>query len=451
MAVVTRAGEAATLRSPTSLQVSRGAISPPDLGRDPYRRATALIVHGAVVIVGFDYTVGGGMSAALPLALVLLPLWIRSLRAYALAPLLAVLVVASFVSGVVLSAFAAQDHTVSSASRAQMLGLLLSGAAALVLVLWARREMPLHRVVALYGLGGVLGAVVDGRLSWKFGVALPATFLILGLLERGGSRWRTVIAITLLGLFGAADDYRSYFAFCLLAATLTLWQLRPAATDDRPRSRWWPAFLLGGLAFAMYLLTTALLTAGYLGEEVQVRTQEQIEQSGSLLAGGRPEWAATFELMQLKPPGYGVGVIPNLEDVHRAKAGLESINIGLNPERDRYMFGTEFRLHSIIADLWVRYGFVGLALAATILVAVVRSLSFALAERQAATSAILASLLALWSLFFEPSYTYWVRVCIAVGLVLVARDLGRDDPPARDDTIPPPTGGPGGRRTAPIT
>ncbi|MEQ1786483.1 MAG: hypothetical protein ABL966_05475 [Acidimicrobiales bacterium] len=394
--------------------------APTGVRPDPYLQVTSAIVHVAVVLVGVDFGIGKGMSATLPIALGLAPLWIKAVREYTLAPLLLALMGACAVSGVVLSTFAAQDHVISSSSRVQMLGLLLSGAAALALLLWARQEMPYHRVVALYGLGGVVGALAEGRVSWKYGVAVPATFLVLGLVERSGSRARSLLAVILLGLAGAMDDYRSYFAFCLLAAALTLWQMRPVA-EDRRQNRWWPAILIGSMASAMYLLTSTLITAGYLGEAVQTRSQEQIEQSGSLLAGGRPEWAATFELMQLKPSGYGVGVVPNLEDVHTAKRGLDSINIGLNPQRDQYMFGTEFRLHSIIADLWVRFGLVGLGLAAVILLAVVRSLSFALAERQAPTSAILASLLALWSLPFEPSYTYWVRVCVALGLVLVLR------------------------------
>jgi hypothetical protein len=388
---------------------------------DPYAKATALIVQVAVVVVGFHLKLGYGILASLPLALVLLPLWLRAVWQYTFAQLLTVLMVGAAVSGLVLSAIAAQDHEINPASRVQMTGLLLSGAAALVLILWARREIPLHRVVALYGFGGVVGAVVDGRISWKYGVALPATFLVLGLLERSGSRVRVALAVTALGIVGVLDDYRSYFAFCLLAATLTMWQTRPPGAD-RPLSRWWPVIILAAIGMAVYLLMTALMTSGYLGEEVQTRTVEQIEQSGWLLAGGRPEWAATTELMSLRPSGYGAGVLPNLEDIHTASAGLESINIGLNLERDRYMFGTEFRLHSIVADLWVRFGFVGVALAATILVAVVRSLSFSLARRTAATSVILAAVLVLWSLAFEPSYTYWVPVCVGIGLVLVPED-----------------------------
>jgi hypothetical protein len=393
---------------------------------DPYAKATALIAQVAVFVVGFDLK-SYGLSASLPIALVLLPLWLRSVWQYTFAQLLTMLMAAAAVLGLVLSTIAAQDHEVNPASRVQMTGLLLSGAGALVLILWARREIPLHRVVALYGLGGVASAVVDGRLSWKYGVALPATFLILGLMERSGSRLRVAVVVTALGIVGLLDDYRSYFAFCLLAATLTVWQTRPQGAD-RPLNRWWPAILLAGLGLAMYLLITTLMASGYLGEAAQTRTVEQIERSGSLLAGGRPEWGATLELMKLRPSGYGAGVIPNLADIHNAAAGLESLNIGLNLERDRYMFGTEFRLHSLVADLWVRFGLIGVALAATILVAVVRSLSFSLAQRTASTSVILAAMLVLWSLAFEPSYTYWVPVCVAIGLVLVPRSSAAAEP-----------------------
>jgi hypothetical protein len=393
---------------------------------DSYAGATAAIVQVAVFMVGFDLK-NYGMSASLPIALVLLPLWLRSVWQYTFSQLLTVLMAGAAVSGLVLSTMAADDHEINPASRVQMTGLLLSGAAALVLILWARRVIPLHRVVALYGLGGVASAVVDGRLTWKHGVALPATFLILGLMERSGSRVRVAVVVIALGIVGVLDDYRSYFAFCLLAATLTVWQTRPRGAD-RPLNRWWPAILLAGLGTSMYLLMTTLMASGYLGEAAQTRTVEQIERSGSLLAGGRPEWGATLELMTLRPSGYGVGVIPNLEDIHNAAAGLESLNIGLNLERDRYMFGTEFRLHSLVADLWVRFGLTGVALAATILVAVVRSLSFSLAQRTASTSVILAAMLVLWSLAFEPSYTYWVPVCVAIGLVLIPRVTAAAEP-----------------------
>ena len=125
-----------------------------------------------------------------------------------------------------------------SASRSQMIGLLLSGAAALVLILWARRQMPLHRVVALYGLGGVAGAV--RRRSARAGSSgwpCPPRSSCSGLLEEAGSGPRSRgRGDRARGSSACSTDYRSYFAFCLLAATLTVWQMRPTADETASRT-----------------------------------------------------------------------------------------------------------------------------------------------------------------------------------------------------------------------
>ena len=145
------------------------------------------------------------------------------------------------------------DHGINTASRTQQIGLLLSGVAAFIVILWARQEMPLHRVIALYGLGGLMQRrVSSGAPSWKYGVALPTTFVTLGLL--GGRRLRLLLrrGRRRLRLTGSLDDYRSFFAFCLLAATLTVWQARPQptrrATAGARRSS------SAGSALAAYLL-----------------------------------------------------------------------------------------------------------------------------------------------------------------------------------------------------
>ncbi len=141
---------------------------------------------------------------------------------------------ACVVSGLALSTFAAQDHIVSAAGRIHMLGLLLSGAAAFVLVLWARRQIPLHRVVALYGLGGVVGGRRRGSArAGSSASPSPRRSSSLGLVEASGSRIRAAAVVAALGVYGVFDGYRSFFAFCLLAATLTVWQMRPNGRGSR--------------------------------------------------------------------------------------------------------------------------------------------------------------------------------------------------------------------------
>lgn len=390
--------------------------------RDPYDVLTSWLAHGAVVLVGLNHPFRFGASLAFPLAAALAPLSIRAIRRFTFAPLIVVLTPIAAAAGVVLGELSAGDHVINATSRVQVIALLFSGIGAFTVILWARGFMPIHRVVMLYGIGGLAHLVQGGYLNWKYGLALPTTFVVLGIVERFGARRLAALATVALGSVGLFFDYRSLFAFALLTAALSLWQHRPWTGPERVR-HWLPAIVLVVLSVAVYLSTTALLTKGYLGEMVGARSVEQIETSGSLLAGGRPEYAATMRLVALKPVGYGAGVVPNWDDYRAAKQGLQELNVRLEQKRDRYMFRDEFRLHSIAADLWVRYGWIGVMLAGVLLIALVRSLSFAIAQHEASTPVILAVLLAAWSLAFEPSYSYWLSVCVAVGFVLRERPL----------------------------
>ena len=153
----------------------------------------------------------------------------------------------------------------------------------------------------------------------------------------------------------------------------------------------------------------------------------QTDTSGSVLSGGRPEWAATTASSCCSTlTGYGVGVKPNWSDLQAAKQGLDTINVDLEPHREQYMFGVVFNLHSIASDLWVGYGWIGVALAIVICLALVRSLSFQLAARTAPTSVILLAMLGVWFMLFGPFYSNWLEVCVSLGLVLVRRPVAAE-------------------------
>jgi hypothetical protein len=410
----------------------RGLGAPHDAGdvgeATGFDRATLAIAHATVLTVGFDLHIGYGASATLLAAGVLLPLWAGTLGRYRLGPTIAALTVLTVLSGLVLRDLTAADRGFDPNVAALSVLLLLSGVAGLVLLLWARLWVPLHRVVALYGLGGLAGAVFEGNLSWKYALVVPTIYLVLGLVEGRPDRLLPVAAIVVLGVSGALFEARSVFGLSLLAAMLTLWQHR---RRTGPRSRWTPALVLAGTAVVIYALTTALLTGGHLGEELQERSITQIERSGSLIGGGRPEWAVTRELVIRRPIGYGVGVVPSWEDFMAGNAGLRSINIVDRGYLQNYLFGGQFRLHSVAADLWVSYGLVGLALAGLMAVALIRSLSFSLAARAASTSGIFACVLALWYLLFGPIWSNWHDVCAAVGLTLLLQERGQASAPLR--------------------
>lgn len=409
-----------------------GRFESAERAADPFAFVTALGLQAAIVLVGFDYTVTKGASMGLVIGLVTLPLWISTMRRYSLAPTILVLAVLCVPSGYVLSRLSSVDHAVDGNLRTSWFGLILSGVAGMAIILWARTKFPLHRVVLLYGIGALADAVMFGNMSWKFDLAEPTTFVVLGIVERFNNRLVPAVAVLVIGVFGVLDEGRSFFGFCLIAATLTFWQMRPVGKLTKA-ARWFPVVLMVGICAAIYSMGTTLLTSGALGATLQERSTAQIQATGSLLAGGRPEWAATRELIRLNPEGFGAGVVPSWADLQAGRTGLASINIDAGGYTTNYLFGNGFELHSVAADLWVSFGFIGAALAVVILVALVRSMSFLIAERRAATSVLFACALALWYLCFGPIYSNWLDICVALGLALVVRDRDRT---AEDGPVP---------------
>jgi hypothetical protein len=386
----------------------------------PQHGPTVVLVHFVVVLAGVEQRIVSGITPALIVAVPLVPMWLPSLRRYPMARLLVGLGPVAVAAGWWLAQLSSIDHRVDRANQLQSSTLLLSGLAALALLLWARQYLPLHRVIALYGLGGVAAVALGGTLDWKFGLGVPATYLILGIVERWSSRLLSAVVVAALAVVGALSDGRSLVVFCALAFTLTLWQARPAPGGHRRANRWYPLALLVAVAVTGYFLFSALLTAGVLGEDARQRSEQQIETTGSVLTGGRPEWAATLSLMQLEPLGYGTGVVPDWKDLMAGRSGLASINVDTGGYATNYMFGGQFRLHSVAADLWVSYGWAGAALAVALAVALLRSLSLRVAERRAPTSVLFACALGLWYLLFGPIFSNWVDVCTAVAFALVA-------------------------------
>jgi hypothetical protein len=169
----------------------------------------------------------------------------------------------------------------------------------------------------------------------------------------------------------------------------------------------------------VYVGAAALMTSGALGTEVQERSVTQISTSGSLIAGGRPEWAASLALFEMRPQGYGIGVVPSWTDLQTGRAGMASINVDAGGYTTNFMFGGAFELHSVVSDLWVNCGAVGFALAMLVLFCLVRNASFLLASREAATIVLFTTGVALWAVLFGPLYTDWRLVCVSLGLSML--------------------------------
>ncbi len=385
-----------------------------------------------VFLVGLDYYFMMGGSVALLWAVFLAPVCLPVLIRYPLARLVVVGTPLALVWGYVLALKAAADHSVDVTHMQVIMGVVLTGTAALVLVLWARTFVSVNRVAILFGIGLLMRALMRGDFTWKFGLAMPVTFIVMGLVGQARNRVLPAVVILSMGAFGIVTGARSYFAFCFIAAILILWQATPSRIrEESPGGalrRWAPALLMLGLGLVVYFSVSALLVNGAFGRNMQERSQAQVEASGSLIAGGRPEWAATRELVRNRPHGFGVGVIPTWGDLEAGKAGLASINVDAGGYTKYYMFGGSFELHSVMADFWVNFGFAGLALMLVVLFCLVRNVSTLVSMKLAAPIVLFSTLISLWAMFFGPMYTDWLPMCVALGLSMLTREqrLGTD-------------------------
>lgn len=397
-------------------------------------RLSVLLAAPAVVAYGADRPIALGVTTGSVVVLGLIPVWLPAVRRYAAAVPLLVLAAVAVVCGAWLSSWSGIDHGVSNRKALETVLLVVTAFGGVGLLLWARRLLPLHQVALLYGAGALLAAGVTARESvnpWKYHLALPVTILVLALVSRTRSSVPTVVSLCALGLVGVVFEYRSYLGFCVLALALARYgaRRRRRARVLRRRSA---LLLLTGLPAGLYFLVTTLLVQGYLGEVLRQRSEQQIQESGSLLAGGRPEWTATLRLMQERPLGYGFGVVPDPRDVMTGKEGLATVGVPTNNGYvDNYMFGGQFKLHSVIADFWSTMGLVGLVLAVVVFVLLLNRLALSLTSRAVALLAFLL-LNSLWDLAFGPLFSDLPTIALALGLSLPERaPTGRSRAPAR--------------------
>ncbi len=388
---------------------------------------TQLLVLTTIALAGFNLTGPGGIPATLVAMTCVAPMWWPIVAQTQFVRAILGLAAATIVAGFVLAELAKSHHVVDPSVQRSSILIILGGLAIMLALVWGRSHFPLHVVAVVFGTGMLADAVLNSTRSWKYHLASPVAIIVVGWLGRYRQQLPAAGALLAIGVVTALDRGRSFFAFCTIAASLCLWQTRPTDPAARTR-RWYPALLLVGAGAATYTVATRLLTQGYLGVEAQQRTISQIESSGSLITSGRPEWTATRALASERPWGYGLGVVPDARDYAVAKSGFDSINAQPGGYLTNYMLGGRFRLHSITADLWVSYGVVGVALAAIVAFALIRTISVLLAERRCPPIVALAVVLAMWHLAFGPIFTNWPDACFALGVTLLAReDLDRGE------------------------
>ncbi|MCI2956170.1 hypothetical protein MN032_00580 [Agromyces atrinae] len=407
-------------------------------------RTHSIVGLATAAVIGMRIDLPYGLRVGTVIAILLIPVWLPTFVRIRSAVVFSLIGVAAVVSGVVLTSIHSINHASTQSdtlSRSVMIIGLIASTGALV---WAARAVGVGRMCLAFSVGMVLGIpfnLSDQENAWRFTYSIAIGALVLTIASLSGRLWVQLAALLALALVGAVNDSRSNSAMLLLAAVIIVWQ-RVSQSVIPGRRGIGSLLSLVVAAVAVFLLVQSAILEGYFGEATQARTQAQLDQSGSVLLGGRPEIAASAALISEYPFGMGSGTNANFLDILSAKMGMASI--GYDPNNgyvERYLFGGAIEVHSMLGDFWIWFGLAGLALGLMSLVIVIRG--FWVRMRDHALTAIYAYLTIrfLWDLAFSPavSATRLLPLILALGLVplLVRRSSETDDSHAASLTTVP--------------
>lgn len=413
------------------------------MGRAERYTTTSIVAAAAAAATAVRYQFGPGVSLSLIAAVVLLPVWWHVLARFRFARLLLALAAIAAVWGGVLTLFETM-RPVSTSLLLEQTFTLLSLAGGIGVLLWARTKIGLGGTAVAFGVGALANVVLTGGNPanlWKYSLAVPVIIIVLGLTATTGRRWLDLLALGALAVVCLASDSRSMTSFLLLAAVIVLWQMFMPPGTRRPRPLQ-TLVLLGVLSLAAFSLLQALILEGALGDAAQQRTQAQIDTSGSLIAGGRPELGAATALVAERPQGFGSGVLPVSHDVWIAKTGMSELNY--DPDNgyvEGYMFGGQYEVHSVVGDLWLRFGPVGAIFAVALIGCAIYAVARSVSVKAAAGIAVWLVLLGAWDTFFSPLLTSsrTLALLFALTAIPVARLASRREASgvrARPDASP---------------
>lgn len=379
----------------------------------------------ACITIAARITLQQGVTAGIVLSILLLPVWITVLWRQRGGPTIFTLGVLAIFSGIVLTGFASANHQTSVSMMQLNTFSLVSLIGGIGVVLWARSLLGSTGAALWYGVGLLVGVVTHGLDMdnlWKFDLSVPVTVVVLALAMLSGRLWIELAALLLLAVVSALNDSRSAGSMLLVAFALVAWQaagarLRTSSTTARTLS------VFGFIAVVGYFSLQAFILEGWFGKAAAVRSEEQIAQSGSLLLGGRPEIGASTELIAANPFGIGSGTLANGADLLVAKVGMARLNYDPNNGYvEKYMFGDGFEVHSMLGDLWLRFGLFGAAMLIAMLVVLALGTAGQVAKRTASGLAVFLIIQAFWDSAFAPFFSTSISTLVlGVALLLVPR------------------------------
>lgn len=401
-----------------------------------FSRGAALLT---VLLVSFRIGLGEGVTVGHVLTLVLAPLWFPTLRRYTGGVWLGVVGLIATLSSIWLTIYASTDHGTTMNNTVANTLLITGSVAAIGVLFWARELLPTWLIGSVFGSGMLVDVVTHqqvlgynagsgGQINvWKFAVAVPLAVLTLSLAQRANRRWVEVVVLLGLALASARFDSRSYFGEFLIAALLVVWQALPVGGRRTSAAR--IVIFFGIVVAAIYNIGTSLILGGALGAETQARTLQQIQQSGSIITGGRPEMGATAALFLSRPFGFGAGTLADNADLIVAKNGMRQLNYDpQNGYVENFLFGKQIELHSMLGDLWSYAGLAGIAFGLLVAVLLTVIIGRSLAARAMSGLVIFVVVQTYWNLFFNPLLADAPVLVLALGLGLPMILSRRTDP-----------------------
>jgi hypothetical protein len=386
-----------------------------------HEHRTGVMPYLAAAAAGFSYRLPSlFVSLSLVAALALLPVWVSAVRKFRLARLLSAIGVSAVFYGASLTFFdtmRGQSLPLLRSETFQMLAFVLG----VGMLLWSRTLIGSSRVVLMFGLGAIGNLFLiplNPVNPWKYDIALPVVIAALGLASVAASRTLEIATLLVVGGVSAVSDSRSMTSFVGLAAFVVIlqWALRSPGRKAKP---WLALASLAALGYSAYSLLQTLFLEGALGEAAQQRSEAQLDASGSLIAGGRPELGAGLALIRRQPWGFGSGTVPTPGDVLVAKSGMSALNYDPNNGYvEKFMFGDHFEVHSVLGDVWIRFGLLGAAFA--LIALAVGIYTFATKASTGSAPAILVFLVILgaWDTFFSPLATSYRNLSLLIAISL---------------------------------
>lgn len=362
------------------------------------------LAAAAAASAAMRYQFALGITICLAVSAALFPVWWSTLREYRLARALVVLGGLAALWGLGVTWLDSSRPTSAALLQGQTLT-FVSFVGTIGVLLWCRSQIGAVNTTIFFGAGALMNILLTGVNAsnpWKFTLAIPAAMFVLGIALTTRRASIEITALLALATVSLASDARSMTAFLVLAAAITVAQ-KLVPGRKRFAGPWRIIILLVAFGIAAFYAFQGLLLDGALGEAAQQRTQAQIQTSGSLLTGGRPEIGASVALIQAQPWGYGAGVAPNSEDIWTAKAGMSTLNYDPNNGYvNRYMFGGRFEVHSVLGNLWIQFGPLGAIFSLLLLGGSAYGVAQSFSRRSVSSITVYLLLLGAWDTFFSP-------------------------------------------------